>query len=63
MQKVNKHFVSDIDIKLKAFNESQPKSASQNAEIEKYKRIFELRDNADAQSITQGDIWDDNENE
>jgi hypothetical protein len=61
MGKLKKHFVSDIDKKLKEFNETQPRSASQLAETEKYRKIFEQRDNANAQQDFQGDIWSGDE--
>lgn len=57
MRKLNKHFVSDIDKKLAEFNESNPRSASQQAEIEKYNKIFELRDNPNVEQDFQGSIW------
>ena len=44
MKKINKHFVSDIDTKCAEFDAINPKSASQKAEIAKYKRITRLRD-------------------
>ena len=46
MTTLNKHFVSEIDKKLNEFNETHEKSASQQAEIEKYNKIHELRDKA-----------------
>lgn len=61
MKKVNKHFVSDIDLKIKQFNDIQPKSASQIAEIEKYNKIFELRDEPNVTRDTQGSIWGEEE--
>ena len=57
MKKLNKHYVSDIDKKLADFNRNQPRSASQLAEIDKHQKIFELRDNPDANQDQQGDIW------
>lgn len=45
MNKVNKQFISEIDQKLKEFDESHERSVSQKAEIKKYNRINELRDN------------------
>lgn len=44
MEPVNKKYVSPIDIKLAEFDALNPKSASQLAEISKYKRISRLRD-------------------
>lgn len=58
MKKVNKHFVSEIDKKLAKFNQSHTKSASQEAEIDKYRRIFEKRDDPKARIDDQGGIWD-----
>lgn len=57
MRKLKKHFVSDIDLKVKEFNQTQPRSDSQLAEMDKYSKIFDLRDNAHAQQDFQGDIW------
>lgn len=37
-------FVSDIDQFLVKFNESHPKSPSQQAEIQKYEKLNRLRD-------------------
>ncbi|PHQ81111.1 MAG: hypothetical protein COB66_03095 [Coxiella sp. (in: Bacteria)] len=61
MKKVNKHFVSDIDKKLAEFNASRPRSASQLSEIEKYQKIFALRDNPEVTHTSQGSIWGDDE--
>jgi hypothetical protein len=44
MQPINKNYVSAIDIKMAEFDALNPKSASQQAEIAKYKRITRLRD-------------------
>lgn len=46
MKKLNKQFISEIDQKLDEFNRTHKKSASQQAEIEKYRKIHELRDNS-----------------
>ncbi len=40
------NYVSDIDKKLSAFDSNHELSKSQKAEVEKYKRIYELRDHA-----------------
>lgn len=37
-------YVSEIDKMLKTFNQTQPKSESQLAEIQKYERVYKLRD-------------------
>lgn len=44
MKKLDKQFVSEIDKKLADFDATHPKSASQQAEIDKYQRIHALRD-------------------
>ena len=44
-QKIDKSFISDIDIFLNKFDQTHPeKSESQKKEIEKHERIFKLRD-------------------
>lgn len=43
-KKVYKNYVSPIDKQIEAFDRSEPLSASQRAEIEKYKRIYALRE-------------------
>ncbi len=60
MQKIDKHYVSNIDIKLAEFDAINPKSASQQAEIKKYQRIVRLRDKK-APLAQKGDkkIWED----
>ena len=44
MKKLDKQFVSDIDKKLEEFDKKHKKSASQQAEINKYQRIYQMRD-------------------
>ena len=44
MSKIDKHFVSDIDRKLAEFDATHVKSAAQQAEYDKYQRIYQLRD-------------------
>ena len=53
MTTLNKHFVIEIDQMLKEFNETHEKSASQQAEIEKYNKIHELRDKPQAEEIKE----------
>lgn len=48
MRKIDKHYVSDIDKKLAEFDATHPKSRSQQAEYEKYQRIYRLRDSETA---------------
>lgn len=59
MRKINKHYVSNIDIKLGEFDEINPKSASQQAEITKYKRIRRLRDKKTPLRKDQNGIFKD----
>ncbi|WP_423063957.1 CBU_0585 family protein [Candidiatus Paracoxiella cheracis] len=56
-QKTEKNFVSKIDKKLAEFNRTHPKSASQDAEINKYKRLYKLRDHAIVEKKKK-DIWE-----
>ncbi len=44
---INKAYVSPYDTFLKRFDSTHDLSASQLKEIKKYKRIFNLRDNAE----------------
>lgn len=60
MRKVNKRFVSDIDQKLREFDRTHQPSASQAAEIAKYKTIDHRRDDPNVSAEQQGDIWDEN---
>lgn len=41
-------FVSEVDQMLKAFDRSHANSEAQLAEIAKYQKIYQLRDNTDA---------------
>lgn len=43
-KKVYKNYISPIDRLIEAFDRAEPLSASQQAEIEKYRRIYALRD-------------------
>lgn len=45
MKRTDKHYISEIDKRLAEFDQSHPKTPSQKTEIDKYKRIYELRDN------------------
>lgn len=42
---INKAYISPIDLFLYNFDQTHAPSASQIAEIEKYKKVFKLRDN------------------
>jgi len=59
MRKLDKHYVSDIDKFIQAFNTRHPiQSASQKAEIKKHQRIFALRDKATLEQDIDK-IWND----
>lgn len=56
--KRDKSFVSDIDIFLKKFDQEHPeRSASQKREIEKYRKIFAMRDRPQPQPDKRV-LWD-----
>ncbi len=55
--KVNKNYISEIDQRLADFNRTHPKSKSQQAEIKKYQRIYQLRDNPSLDSKPKKDIF------
>lgn len=57
MKKIDKHFVSEIDKKLAEFDSTHPKSASQQAESEKYQRIYQQRDVETEVKKQEDDIW------
>lgn len=59
MKKIDKHFISEIDRELAKFDATHPKSASQEAEIKKYKRIISLRDEALPATPPVDDLWED----
>jgi len=51
--KRNKSYVSPVDLFQAEFDKTHPKSASQQAESEKYRKIYKLRDKvADSKSRT-----------
>ncbi len=56
-QKMDKHYVSAIDKHLAEFDRSHMPSASQKAEIEKYRQVYEKRDKP---TVTKKklSIWD-----
>lgn len=57
MGKIDKHFVSEIDKKMAEFNATHPRSAAQQAEYDKYQRIYRLRDVPTEQVVKGDDIW------
>jgi|LakMenEpi05May12_1017382.scaffolds.fasta_scaffold53492_1 hypothetical protein len=52
-----KNYISDIDVYIQEFDRKHPKSESQLAEIQKYQRIFTLRDNPIADNIVQDEFF------
>jgi hypothetical protein len=58
MSKIDKHFVSEIDKKMAEFNATHAKSAEQQAEFEKYQRIYRLRDVPTEQVVKSDTLWD-----
>lgn len=58
MRKTNKHYVSPIDIKLAQFDSTHSLSESQQAEIAKYKRVYDLRDHKKPTIRVDIDIWE-----
>lgn len=59
MKKIDKKFVSSIDQKLAEFDKTHPFSASQEAEVQKYARIMQLRDQPENNPRESSGIWDD----
>ncbi len=55
-KKIN--YVSDIDKHLNKFRATHKPSASQRAEIKKYKNIMDLRDHPQAEK-PDGEIWEE----
>lgn len=56
--KLEKAYVSDIDKFLMEFDQSCPKSLSQEQEVSKHERIFLLRDDPNAPR-EESAIWED----
>ncbi len=62
MRKIDKHYVSDIDKKLAEFDATHERSCSQQAEYDKYQRIYRLRDSetpntSDTELTDSGDLF------
>ena len=56
---IDRHFISEIDKQLADFDQQHPLGDTQTAEVNKYQRIYELRDNKDvATQSTDDDLWD-----
>lgn len=54
---VDRSFVSNIDKALAKFNSTHQFSPAQQAEHDKYQRIYQLRDHATEQKKVKG-LWD-----
>ena len=58
-KKIDKAFVSQIDIRLAEFRSKHSPSKSQQAEINKYKTVYQLRDDPNAKHpAIEDEIWD-----
>lgn len=57
MSTIDTHYVSEIDQTLREFDQTHPKSCAQQAEFDKYQRIYQQRD-VPTEKITQDDIWE-----
>ena len=56
MREIDKHYVSEIDKKLAEFDATHPKSRAQQAEHDKYQRIYRLRDEPASSEPKEDDI-------
>lgn len=57
-QPVNKKYVSSIDKALNEFNQTHALSPAQQAEKNKYSRIYRLRDHATPPPKKDKNLWD-----
>lgn len=57
LRKKTKNYISNIDIFLQEFNRTHPKSEAQLAEIQKYQRVFALRDNPIADNLHEDEFF------
>lgn len=58
-KKVNKAYVSDMDIFLHTLDQKFANTQPQDAEIAKHERIFHLRDNAACEKGDHPTLWED----
>lgn len=56
-RKKKKNYVSNIDLFLSEFDRKHPKSEAQLAEIQKYNRIYALRENPIAENIHEDEFF------
>lgn len=53
------YYTSELDQFLAEYEKTHPQlSASQQREVEKYKRIYQLRDNQQQQPVQTTSFWD-----
>jgi hypothetical protein len=58
-QPIDKNYVSDTDKMLKEFDKNHPDlSQSQKKEVDKYNRIYRLRDTSERPTTTPKKIWE-----
>lgn len=56
-RKKRKNYISEIDIFLHGYNKTHPKTEAQLAEIQKYQRVFALRDTPIADNIVEDEFF------
>lgn len=56
--KINKHYVSPVDIKIREFDAIHQPSEAQQAEMKKYAAIYKKRDQATPAEKPKKSIWD-----
>lgn len=58
MSKIDKHFISEIDKKMAEFDATHANSSAQQAEFNKYQKIFHLRDVPTTQPVEKETLWE-----
>ena len=59
--KMNKAYIAPLDLLIEKHNKNNPKSRSQQVEIDKHTPIFETRDQAELPQA-QAMIWEEEDN-
>lgn len=57
MKKIDKQYVSEIDKKIAEFNETHENSPAQQAEYDKYQKIYQHRDVPTDNKKDSDDLW------
>lgn len=58
-RRIQKHYVSPIDQKLATFDQSHSLTSTQQAENDKYQRIYRLRDVEKLEHLEEpSELWD-----